>query len=300
MWTVFAIVFLLLSAAMFVLRHAFPIPFLAHHCYWWGASFLIVFVLFQLWFWLRPSPIPFSTNEAEAVRSAVEEALARAEKADGFRPATAAVVHFVSDPTDEATEILRRELAARDGWTLVNGSPALSFVKSIAKTVYEATSVDEYLRPGARVGLDVVFYGVLNHVSTEKGVSRASVTLTAYDTRIGLNLFKGDVTGSFPRVRTALGRAVVAKSRSSRIWIFSIVALLLPWVSSPLSLKVLAHKDNGASAAVLGALTLVDVIVGAILFYDVSDHLFRAVCVVAVCVFYNLVACEVLARRHVS
>lgn len=296
MWTVFAILFLLLSVSLFVLRHAFPIPLLARHCFWWGGGLAVLFVLCQLWFWLRPSPIPFSTKESAAVRDAVQQVLNDVSEADGFAtPVSVAVVHLVSDPTDEATMTLRREIATREGWTLVNGSPAVAFIKSLAKTIYEATSVDEYLRPGARVGIDVVFYGVLNHVSTDGGISRASLTLTAYDTRKGKDLFKGDVNGEFPRVRTAVGRAVVAKSRSSRIWIFAAIVLLLPWVSAPLSLRVLSRRTNSTSALVLGALVVLDVVVGLFLFYGFASYI--ALAVLAVCIVYDLTCAEILSRR---
>lgn len=299
MWTVFAILFLLLSAAMFVLRHAFPVPFFARHFCWWGGAFFGIFVLFQLWFWLRPAAVPLSANEAAAVRSAVTDALESIEKGDGFGRSTAAVVHFVSDPTDEATAILRRELAAREGWTLVEGSPAVAFVKSLAKTVYEATSVDEYLRPGSRVGIDVVFYGILNGVSTEGGVSRASMSLTAYDTRTGSNLFRSDVSGEYPRVHTAVGRAVVAKSRSSRAWIFAVFALVLPWAASPLFLRVLARRTNGASALALFSLVAIDAVAGLFLFYGISSHVAASLGVLAVCAAYDLLCCEILSRRAV-
>lgn len=299
MWTVFAILFLLLSVSLFVLRHAFPIPLLARHCFWWGGAFLGAFVLFQLWFWLRPAPVPLSSNESAAVRAAVAETLDSIEKNDGFSRSSAAVVHLVSDPTDEATAILRHELADREAWSLVSGSPAIAFVKSLAKTIYEATSVDEYLRPGARVGIDVVFYGVLNHVSTEAGVSRASLTLTAYDTRSGTNLFKGDVVGEFPKTSTAIGRAIVAKSRSSRGWIFAITVLLLPWIFAPLSLRVLSHRTNGASAAVLCAIVLADALLGLVLFYGVSSQLPAALCILSVCAAYDLLCCELLSRHSI-
>jgi len=300
MFNVFCIVLLLLSAALFVLRHAFPVPFFARHCFWWGGGLAAVFVLCQLWFWLKPSPVPFSPNESAAVRDAVQRVLDGVSESEGFAtPVSAAVVHLVSDSTDEATAVVRREIADREGWTLVNGSPAVAFVKSLAKTLYEASSVDEYLRPGARVGIDVVFYGVLNHVSTEGGISRASLTLTAYDTRRGVDLFKGDVNGEFPRVRTAVGRAVVAKSRSSRIWIFAVFALLLPWISAPLSLRVLSRRSNGASALALGVLVALDAVAGLVLFYGIASHGAAVLSILAVCLVYDLVCCEFLSRRAV-
>ena len=296
MWTVFGIVLLLLGAYFCFLRNALSLVFLSRHPFWCFGSLLGLFILFQIWFWLRPAPVPFTANEASAVRSAVRVALEKAESVEGTLPATAAVVHFSSDPTDEATAILREELAVR-GWTPVAGSPAVAFLKSLGKTLNEATSVDEYLRPGARVGIDVVFYGTVRSVTSHEGISRATLTVKAYDTRKGATLLEEDVSEAYPKVSTALGRAVVAKSRSSRWWIFAAVALVLPWALAPLSLRVLGRRSNGANAGVLAALVGLDLLAGAVLFYDISGHAMSAVVVVVLCVFYDVVCSEILSRR---
>ncbi len=299
MWTVFGIVLLLLGAYFCFLRNAFALPFVSGHPLWWFGSILGLFLLAQIWFWLRPAPVPLAANEVTAVREAIRGALEKTESVDGVLPATAAVVHFASDPTDEATGVLRSELAARDGWKPVTGSPAVAFLKSLGKTLNEATSVDEYLRPGRRVGIDVVFYGTVRSVATYEGISRATLSVKAYDTRTGKTLFADDVTESYPKVRTAVGRAVVAKSRYSRRWIFAGIVLLLPWVFAPLSLPVLGRRSNGSNAGVLASLVGLDLIAGAVLFYGISSHALAAAGVVLACVFYDLVCCEILSRRSV-
>ena len=297
MWSIFGIFLLLLSVALFVLRHAFPIPWFARHCYWWGGGFLFLFLAIQLWFWLAPRPTPYTANEAEAVRAAVVETIEKAEKAGVARPATVAVVHLVSDPTDEATAILRRELAAREGWTAVSGSPAVAFLKGLAKSLYEATSVDEYLLPGRRVGIDVLFYGTVRGVATIDGMSRAVVSLTVYDTRTGKEVLSEEVAGTYPRVHTAVGRAVVATSRTSRGWIFGAIVVLLPWIASPLLLRVLTRRTNGASAGALAGLVALDAVAGLVLFYGIGGRIGIAALVLLACVVYDLVCCEILSRR---
>ncbi len=297
MWTIFGILLLLLSVAIFVLRHAFPIPLFARHCYWFGGAFLFLFLALQLWFWLSPRPTPFTANESQAVRSAVIEALEKAEKAGVSLPATAAVVHFVSDPTDEATAIFRTEIAARDGWTAVTGSPAVAFLKGLAKTLYEATSVDEYLMPGRRVGIDVLFYGTVRAVSTLEGVSRANLFLTAYDTRTGKEIFSEETEATYPRVRTAAGRAVAAHSRSGRWWLFAILVAILPWLSAPVTLRVLARGENRANAVILSLLVAADIILGLFLFFDIASHIATAILIVLLCLAYDVFSLEVLSRR---
>ena len=297
MWTAFGIILLLLGAYFCFLRNAFSLPFLSRHPFWWFGSVIGLFLLFQVWFWLRPDPVPFTENEAAAVRSAVREALERIEAVEGALPATAAVVHFSSDPTDGATAILRRELSARDGWTPVTGSPAVVFLKRMGKTLNEATSADEYLRPGRRVGIDVLFYGAVKYVGSYGGIGRATLTVRAYDTRSGRNLFADDVSASYPKVRTVVGRVVVARRRSTRWWIFGAVVLLLPWALAPFFLGVLSRRSNGANAGVLASLVGLDLLAGSFLFYGIASRALAAAGVVLLCAGYNLFCCEVLSRR---
>ena len=298
MWTVFGIILLLLGAYFCFIRNALALPFVSRHPFWWFGSFLGLFVLLQIWFWLRPAPVPLTANEAYAVREAVRVALQKTEAVEGVLPATAAVVHFSSDPTDEATTILREELAAREGWTPVTGSPAVAFLKKLGKTLNEATSVDEYLRPGRRVGIDVLFYGSVRSVATYDGISHVTLSVKAYDTRTGKNLFADELTESYPKMKTAVGRSVAATSRSRRWWIFAIIVLVLPWALAPIIGRVIEHRSNGANAGVIAALVGLNLITGAILFYGISSHAFAAVATVLVCAVYNLVCCEILSRNR--
>lgn len=301
MLIVFAIVLLLIAVHLWILGRgaAHVLLFGVNPC-WLLFSLGGLFLLAQIYFWLSPRPDPLTANEAEAVRTAVVEMLEKTEKAGAALPATAAVVHLVSDRTDEATAILRREIAARDGWTLVQGSPAAAFLKGVAKTLYEATSVDEYLTPGRRVGIDVVFYGTLRGVVSTNGVSRADLSLTAYDTRIGKQILAAEAQGAYPRVHTAVGRAVVAKSRSTRGWIFGLLVALLPWATVPLTKRLLERRENGASAAALGGLVVADIFLGLFLFYGLAGHTLATALVAFVCLVYNVACLEILSRRFAS
>ncbi len=298
MLIVFAIILLLIAVHFWILsRGAAHVLLFGVNPGWLLFSVGGLFLLAQIYFWLSPRPKPLTANESEAVRDAIVEVLEKAEKSGVSLPATAAVVHLVSDRTDEATAILRREIAAREGWTLVKGSPASAFLKSLGKTLYEATSVDEYLTPGRRVGIDVVFYGTLRGVASANGVSRADVALTAYDTRLGKQILAEEAQGSYPRVRTAVGRAVVAKSRATRGWIFGIFVALLPWATIPLTKRLLERRENGASAVALAGLVLADILLGLFLFYGLSGHTLAVALVTLGCLAYNVFCLEILSRR---
>ena len=297
MYIAFGLILLLLAGHLLFLGRLVSLPFLAARPFRWFGLVVGLFLLFQVWCWLRPSPVPLTPDQERAVRDAVSQAIGKAAAVEGTLPATAAVVHLHGDPTDQATAAFRAELAGRDGWTAVAGSPAVSFLKSVGKTLYEATSVDEYLRPGARVGIDVVFHGRLLGVSTTNGVSRATLSLSAYDTRRGETVASGSYEGEFPRLRTAVARAAVRTPLRTRIWIFAVFALALPWVCAPLAFRVRRARSNAASAALLAGLTGADLVLGGILFYGLSGRALSVILVVLACIGWNLLVSELLARR---
>ena len=264
----------------------------------WGATALLAgFLGYQGYVWLYASKGSLSADQASAVREAVGSALDEfAAKGGGF-PARAGIMHLRNDPTDGATRILRHELESRPGWVPVDSSPVKAFLQGIAQTVQDATSADEYLRPGSRVGIDVVFYGTLRDVSTTNGISRAELSLTAYDTRAGRKLVSGVRSAEFPKVSTGLGRSVVRHSRALRIWIFLLFAAALPWIAAPVVHKVREARSNAASALLLAGLLAVDALAGALLFVALSARSVAVSVVLVLCLSYNLLVCEYHAHR---
>ena len=293
----FGIVLLLLAGHLLFIGRLAALPFLAAHPFRLFGGLVGLFLIVQVWLWLRPAPVPLTPDEEKAVRDAAAQAVARAGAEAGALPATAAVVHLHGDPTDQATAAFRAELADKSGWTSVAGSPAAAFLKSVGKTLYEATSVDEYLRPGSRVGIDVVFYGRLAGVSTTNGVSRASLAVSAYDTRAGRTLASGSFEGEFPRLKTAMARAAVRTPLRARVWAFAAFALLLPWACAPLVFRARRARSNTASAALLAGLTGADLILGGLLFYGLGGHALAVILAALACIAWNLAVGEFLARR---
>lgn len=296
MWILFGIALLLFAGHLLFASRFVALPFLSARPFLWFGGFVVLFLAVQIWFWLSPAPLPLTPDQEKAVRDAVSQAVGKAAAVDGTLPAKAAVVHLHDDPTDQATAAFRAELSEHEGWTPVEGSPAVAFIRSVGKTLYEATSVDEYLRPGARVGIDVVFYGSLRSVSTSNGVSRAVLSVSAYDTRNGAKTVSESFAGEFPRLRTAVARAAVRTSIRARVWIFLIFALLLPWASAPIAFRVRRARSNAASAALLSGLVGADLMAGGLLFYGFSDRAAAVIAVILACITWNLLSCEILSR----
>ena len=278
------------------------VRFYPRHRSWFWPFWLVVlavagFLGVQAWLWLKPSRVPLLPDQAVAVRQTVSDALDRFAANGGVLPARAAVMHLGGDPTDEATDALRGELEAREGWTLLEGSPVKNFLRQVGRTMVDATSSDEYLRPGNRVGIDVIFRGRLATVSTSNGISRASLELSAYDTRRGAAVFAETFSAEYPKVRTAVGRAAMGLSRRSRLLLFAVLALALPFAAAPVVFRVAEARSNRASAALLAGLAAVDLALVALLFYGLVDYGWTLVFSLFACVAYNLAVCEILARR---
>ena len=297
MYIVFGIVLLLLAGHLLFLGRLVSLPLLSAHPFRWFGGLVGIFLLVQVWFWLRPSPVPLTPDQEKAVRDAAAQVVDAAAGAVGTLPATAAVVHLHGDPTDQATMAFRTELVGRKGWTPVAGSPAMAFLKSVGKTLYDATSVDEYLRPGLRVGIDVVFYGTLRGVSTTNGVSRAALAVSAYDTRSGRTVVSDVFEGEFPRLHTAVARAAVRTPLRTRIWIFGVFVLALPLICAPLAFRARRARSNAASAALLSGLVGADLVLGGLLFYGLSGRAFSVILAVLACLVYDWLVSEILARR---
>ena len=255
------------------------------------------FLGYQGYVWLHGTKNTLPPDQAAALRAAVSDAIDSFVEKGGVLPARVAVVHLRNDPDDHATDILREELRAREGWDLLETSPVRAFLGSVATTMVNATSVDECLRPGSRVGIDVVFYGAVGEVSSTNGISRAALDVSAYDTRVSSKVVAGRQEAEYPPVRSAAGKAVIKRPRSLRAWIFAAIALVLPWLAAPVVWKVREAKSNAASAALMAGLLAIDALAGYILFFGLSDRPFGVALALLLCFVYNLVIAEALAHR---
>jgi hypothetical protein len=293
MWTIFALICLFVVVGAHFFRGA-RLLFLGYLTTPLFLGLAVIFLGVQVFFWLRPAPVPLKPEEREAVRTAVGQALDAAKNVEGLMPATVAVVHLSGDPSDDATAVLREELERRDGWTPIKGTPAAAFVRDVAKTIMEATSVEECLRAGRRVGIDVIVRGKLDAVTSTNGTASAALFLSLYDTRKGADVISGAFQGSWPPPAPV---ARLGASSVSGKWIFGVFALLLPWLAAAVVIRAREARSNIASALLLAGLLALDMLVGAFFVKGLFSGVGIAISVGAVCLIYNLVVCEILSRR---
>lgn len=264
---------------------------------WLVLAVVLAFFALQVWLWLRPRAIPLSSDQIVAARAASALALDRFERGGGALPATAVVARFSDDPSGGATEALRAEIAGRDRWTLAADSPVKAFLRRIGSSLCDAKTAGELLSPGNHVGIDVIFYGRLVSASTLDGVSRVELEVSAYDARRGGEVLSGTFAERYPKVSTALGRRTVRQSRRTRIVVFALLVLALPWALRGVVERVRERKSNLASSVLMVGLFACDVLFGSVLFYGVAGRAILAAVGLLVLLVYNLAVCETIARR---
>ena len=280
-----------ICAAFYPRRHSLLWPF------WVVFALVLAFLAFQAWFWLKPHAVPLSADQVVAARAASALVLDRFERSGGELPVTAVVAHLSDDPTGAATEALRAEIAHRSRWTVAEGSPVKEFLKRIGNSLRDAKTAGELLDPGKRVGIDVVFHGRLVSATTLDGISRTELEVSAYDTRKGGEVLSGTFAESYPKVSTALGRTAMRRSRRTRIAVFALLVLMLPWALWGVVERVGDHRTNTASAVLMIGLLACDVLFFSVLFYGIARHAILAAVGLLVILVYNLAVCEFIVRR---
>lgn len=298
MWMLFALICLLVVVGAYFIRGV-RLLFLGYLTTPLFLGLAALFLGVQVFFWLRPAPVPLRPEEREAVRAAVGQALDAAKGIEGLLPASVVAVHLSDDPSDDATAVLREELERRndDGWTPVKGTPAAAFVRDVAKTIMEATSLEECLRAGRRVGINVVVRGKLDAVTSTNGTASAALYLSLYDTRKGADVVSGAFQGAWPPPQTDHSARSSRGLSTARKWVFALFALLLPWIAASFVVKAREARSNTASALLLTALACADALAGFLLVGHFFAHAGAATAVLVGCFVYNLVVCEVISRR---
>ncbi len=261
---------------------------------------LFIFLLWQFWVFLQPRPRALSTLEANAVERAVDLAVARLEPAVPG-PARFGVAHILNDPRDQVTTLVRMALLRHEGWTVNEGSVIQRFLSDVTEALSQATSLEEIVRAGQKVDMDVVIAGRVLAVDATNGVGRAVLQLYAYDTRAGAWLLKDDFTADWkPNVaqRTAIGLRGLSGLARLALWLG--VVLVFPWVTAFATHWALDRKTNLSSLLVVSGYTLVGLLFALVLVRPALGQGLPGWPLIGAFLFgtiYNYWACERIAER---
>lgn len=254
---------------------------------------LAAFVLWQMLVFFAPRPPPPDPAMQKALEQLAREAVDAIARA--APPGRVGVAHIAGDREERVTTGLRSGFSAREGWSAVEGSPIRRFLADVEEAVAAASSLEEILVAGRKVGMDVIVAGRLLHLSSTQAVATARMDLYAYDVRDGKWLVKGPV-----EVVTTLGLMDQLKKfpLPLRVMIWIVVVGALPWLTAPLTRWALERKSNGASSTILIAYSLASlglalVLTGFALAWGWAFVVF------SLSAFYHFHACERIARREI-
>ena len=228
-------------------------------------ALVVFFILWQVWVFMHARPRVYSVAEIGAVNQATEQVRdLLAQQLQG--PVRFGVAHFVNDDSDRVTESIRRALASRAGWTVEQGSILKKFLEDITKAAANATTVEEIIKAGQRVEIDVFVMGQILSIDETNGVGRATVQVYAYDVRPGAWVLQKAVTSEWKPgfVNQTMGKVSGLRPRSKFIlWILFVI--FLPWLTYPLTHWALEKKTNVSSFVVISLYTVLDLALAVLL-----------------------------------
>lgn len=261
---------------------------------------LAAFAVWQGSVFLRQSPREYTATEKAAVRNLCRDVVDRlAEQSPGDR--AIGVAHFLNDPSDGFTTIMREAAAGTPDWRVEEASIIQRFLSDISTAVKNATSLDEIIHAGRRVGIDIVIAGrVIETLASQEG-ARAEAMVMAYDVKQGKALLNEPLSATWePTLGSRLGGAVRGMNPFLRFVVWLVLVLLLPLVTPFATHWVIEKKSNLASFGLLAAYTVTGLFLALLFAGFRIEGPFRAVTLclaVAGCGTYNYWVCERIARR---
>ena len=280
---------------------------------WLSARTLFIiaalFTLWQGWVFFRPKPREYSPAEMKAVRAACERAAdvlstrlaARPNQAASAEPPVLGIMHFLDDPNDAFTKTVRDVFSAKSDWRVEEQSVILKFFADIGSTLKSATTLDEIVHAGRRVGLDYVVAGKVNSVRYVRNKGETEFSMYVYDVKQGKLLVDETITETWsPSLVVRLANGLRSVHPIVRLLIWIVFVALLPVVTGFATTWALDRKSNAASFAVLSVYTALDLLTAMLLSGFALTGPVRGILLLVVlllCAAYNFRACERVAAK---
>lgn len=271
---------------------------------WMGAMLLprwllvaaVAFIAWQAIVFLRPKPRALMPAEAHAVTRVCAQAVSRLE-ASLQGPVRFGVLHLGGEGGEQATQLLRQALAEHRDWTVNESSVIQTFLHDVGEAVARATSLTEIVQAGRAVELDAVVGGSVRSLARGANDSAsATLRIWVFDTRAGRLVLDDAITAEWrPRAWDRFTFAIAEMNELTRLAIWLVVVLALPWLTAGLTHRVLARRSNVASGLLILGYTLVGLALAGLLSGG-SLSLLRALIATALGSIYNLFACERIAK----
>lgn len=264
------------------------------------AGVFVAFMVWQGWVFMRPAPREYTAAEQAAVRNLCRDAVDRvARQLPGDK--VIGVAHFLDDPSDEFTATMREAASAKADWCVEEASIVQRFLADISIAVKNATSLDEIVNAGRRVGLDLVIAGKVLGTEVVEGKATARATVIAYDVKAGKTVLNASLSDTWkPTVAARVADDIQGRHPLFRLAIWLLLVLLLPVATPFATYWALTRQRNAASFGLLAAYTTADLVLGSLLAGEWGQGgagVLWFCLAVATCAAYNYWICEKIAER---
>lgn len=225
---------------------------------WVLVGLLGVFLLWQVYVFLRPAPRLLDVAEERAAALAARTLAEDVESRLGDRRVRVGVVGLVGDAGGQATEALRRELRGRRAFEIEEASVPRAFVRDVVAALADASNLEEVLRAGEKVRLDLIVAGRVRATGLlADGGGRMEVDYYVYDVQAGDWLVRRSIAAEWrPDLIDRARLGLTAAPWWQRLLLWGLVVLVLPWLTPFFARWARARRSNGASTLVLGGYVL--------------------------------------------
>jgi hypothetical protein len=256
-----------------------------------------IFLAWQALVFISPEPRDYSELELAAVHEICAD-VSTELRSDARR--RAGLVHFLNDPDDSITALFKQRLAETPGLQIDDSSVVQRFLQDIARSIKDASSLDEVINAGRRVELDLIVGGRVIEIVEKNDLGEALIEVYAYDLNEGGWIMKREFAAQArPSAAQKFSKAASRIHPLWRLLIWLLVVGLLPWLTAPLIHKTVESKSNIASAALLGFYILVGTLLALLLSGFRVDGVWDGITLilaVAACAVYSYLVSERIAE----
>lgn len=275
---------------------------------------IILFLLWQIIMFFSPRPPSYTTAEKQAITMAcdrfVREMTATINEGTStavVRPATspalvAGIAHLLNDSNEMATAALKDALRSSGRYEVHEGSVLKKFFSDVTDALSESKSLEEVLRAGQKVKLDLVLAGrVVDVVLINESKATAKLELLAWDTREAKIMMRQTIeaTAEIGWEQKA-GQMMRGLPAHQRLIIWLAIVASAPWLTAFATHRVLEKKSNASSFLLILVYALFGTALAMLLITNVpgsSRFGLTTLLALAVSAGYSFWACERIAAN---
>lgn len=269
---------------------------------WIGLFFVLIFLFWQAFVFVRPAQRTLSDGEVRAVRAAVAAFREDLAAQLGQRAVRLGVVSLTGEGAAQATVELRGVLERQSDWRVDTRSVPQAFVEDVLKALRDASTLEQVLGAGKQVELDVVVAGrMVSAWMRDDGRAEVVMDLYAYDTQAGVWLLRKSYPMSWaPDWVERVPLEVVGAAWWQRLVLWASIVLVLPWLTPFIARWARERRSNAASALALSFYVVVSLLLAGALMGFALSGLSDWLLLVAALVLsggYAFWACERIAAK---